>query len=103
MRYGKHEWIYKETARRIIDSPRTKSQMLLVLDSTPPVEEEDRPPAEWILDSEGKYICSRCKIGYKEQPTCMGKPMYSYCPCCGAIMGYAGMLIKEDKQDERII
>ncbi len=30
--------IYKDTAKRIIDSPRNKIQMLAVLEQTPPVE-----------------------------------------------------------------
>ena len=33
------ELIYKDTARRIIDSPRTKEQMLRMLESIPPVRE----------------------------------------------------------------
>ena len=41
---------------------------------------------EWIwLDTDG-FICSTCGNGYKSQPTCMGKPMFEYCPFCGAKM-----------------
>ena len=35
--YKKTELIYKEDARRIIDSPRSKQQMLNMLDSIPPI------------------------------------------------------------------
>ena len=34
----------------------------------------------------GIFICSRCLTGYKEQPTMMGKPMFDFCPVCGAKM-----------------
>lgn len=34
----------------------------------------------------GFYICSVCNNGYEEQPTLMGKPMFEYCPVCGAKM-----------------
>lgn len=37
--YKKTELIYKEDARRIIDSPRSKQQMLNMLDSIPPIED----------------------------------------------------------------
>lgn len=32
------------------------------------------------------FICSECKSGWKEQPTLMGKPLYEWCPVCGADM-----------------
>lgn len=41
---------------------------------------------EWIKDSDGNFICSVCHSGYKEQPTLMGKPMFEFCPMCGADM-----------------
>ena len=34
----------------------------------------------------GIFICSRCLTGYKEQPTMMGKPLFEFCPVCGAKM-----------------
>lgn len=34
----------------------------------------------------GIFICSRCWTGYKEQPTMMGKPLFEFCPVCGAKM-----------------
>lgn len=37
------------------------------------------------------FICSCCLTGYKEQPTMMGKPLFEFCPVCGAKMdGKAG-------------
>lgn len=53
---------------------------------------EMRPviPAQWIaLDiyrSEGNYKCSNCGQPCYV-PECMGEPMYSVCPNCGAMMG----------------
>ena len=32
------------------------------------------------------FICSCCLTGYKEQPTMMGKPLFEFCPVCGARM-----------------
>lgn len=54
---AKRDLIYRETARRIIDSPRSKQQMLTVLSNTPSVPPED----EWIPVSKppkvgGKYL-----------------------------------------------
>ena len=40
----------------------------------------------WI-EKEGEFICSRCGNGYKEQPRLMGKPIFEFCPVCGAKMG----------------
>ena len=44
----------------------------------------DRPQGEWFKDDEGTFICSACGSGYKDQPTLMGKPMFKWCPLCGA-------------------
>lgn len=44
-KYNKDDLIHRETARRIIDSPRSKEQMLMMLASIPKVENT----AEWIL------------------------------------------------------
>ena len=41
---------------------------------------------KWFKDDEGTFICSCCGNGYKDQPTCMGKPLFEYCPICGAKM-----------------
>ena len=40
---------------------------------------------KWIDNGEA-FICSECRSGYKEQPTLMGKPMFEFCPMCGAKM-----------------
>ena len=46
----------------------------------------DRQQGEWFKDDEGTFICSACGSGYKDQPTLMGKPMFKWCPLCGARM-----------------
>ena len=46
----------------------------------------DRPQGTWFKDDEGTFICSACGSGYKDQPTLMGKPMFKWCPICGARM-----------------
>lgn len=39
---------------------------------------------QWQQDLDGTYLCSECGSGFKEQPTLMGKPMFAWCPLCGA-------------------
>ena len=46
----------------------------------------DRPQGEWFKDDDGTFICSACGSGYKDQPTLMGKPLFKWCPLCGAKM-----------------
>lgn len=46
----------------------------------------DRPQGTWFKDDEGTFICSACGSGYKDQPTIMGKPIFEWCPICGAQM-----------------
>ena len=32
------------------------------------------------------YVCSECNVIINDMPTCIGKPMYEFCPSCGASM-----------------
>lgn len=41
---------------------------------------------KWIFEGLIGFVCSECKEGYRDQPTLMGKPMFDYCPICGAKM-----------------
>jgi len=50
------------------------------------VEIADRPQGEWIPSDTDGFVCSVCKNGYRNQPTLMGRPMFEYCPVCGARM-----------------
>ena len=49
-------------------------------------DKADRQQGEWFKDDEGTFICSACGSGYKDQPTLMGKPLFKWCPLCGAKM-----------------
>ena len=42
--------------------------------------------AYWFKRKSGIYWCSNCNSGYSCQPTIKGKPMFKYCPICGARM-----------------
>lgn len=44
------------------------------------------PESKWRKGNDGLFYCDRCNNGYKNQPTFMGKPMFDYCPVCGAKM-----------------
>lgn len=53
----------------------------------PTIDVPDRKVGEWIWDDEmGVFLCSSCKNGWKDQPTLMGKPLFEWCPVCGAEM-----------------
>ena len=49
-------------------------------------DKADRPQGEWIPSDTDGFVCSVCKNGYRNQPTLMGRPMFEYCPVCGARM-----------------
>lgn len=42
----------------------------------------------WEVDDIGYKVVATCSVCHNEieMPTCMGKPIYSYCPACGAQM-----------------
>lgn len=107
---NKNDLIYKRTARRIIESPRSREQMLSVLDNTPPVvpetEEEayergytagqmaQRKKGTWIygeseIGNDG-YYCSVCgnfvPWKYGEYDIDFIKE-FLFCNKCGADMG----------------
>ena len=81
---------------RMIPSADTPYKVLahIDLDSDEVVErmknlqiiEVDSKEGKWFKDDEGTFICSCCGNGYKDQPICMGKPLFEYCPICGAKM-----------------
>ena len=49
----------------------------------------ERKTGKWLPDNNNyydeRYICSECGRNYKVD-MCMGKPMWEYCPNCGARM-----------------
>ena len=78
---NKNDLIYKRTARRIIESPRSREQMLSVLDNTPPVVPE-RKQGKWIKTYRNGFgtligYCDKC--GHSNTVS-------NFCPNCGADM-----------------
>jgi len=59
--------------------------MMKMLEELPPAKPKKRT-GEWQQDMDGTFLCSECGSGYKDQPTLMGKPMFAFCPICGAKM-----------------
>ena len=53
---------------------------------TPTANVRENKHGEWIEDKRGVFMCSECNNGFINQPTLMGKPMFKWCPCCGAEM-----------------
>lgn len=41
---------------------------------------------KWDWDELHGFLCSECSCWIKNQPTLMGKPMFLFCPICGAEM-----------------
>ena len=85
------DYISRETVRRIVDSPRTKTQMLDMLASCPPEDvrlnihaywEDLEPDKDILFKSNMPYRCTACgqRAGKHKVST------YKYCPSCGAIM-----------------
>ena len=68
-----------------------ESDRMTALQELPTVEAKPVMTGEWMKSETGVYICSKCNNGYKNQPTCMGHPMFEYCPMCGAKMKGADM------------
>lgn len=82
-------YINADVARRIIDSPRSKEQMLLVLSQAEPADVAPVLHGEWVKDEEKSkrliesiYICSACHNFEAWGET----EKYNYCPNCGARM-----------------
>lgn len=75
------EYISKEVARRIIDSGRTKWQMLAVLDSAVPADVRENKYAEWVFCG-GSFRCSECA----SMPEFKDIRRLHFCPNCGSQM-----------------
>ena len=77
------ELIYKDTARRIIDSPRTKEQMLRMLEATPPARPERKTGTYTESKENDEWYCwyATCNECGREW---MGSR--NFCPNCGVDM-----------------
>ena len=58
----KQDLIHRESARRIIESPRSKEQMLAVLEGLPPVEAELAKDSPKVENSSGDSIYRQAAI-----------------------------------------
>ena len=70
----------------IKESQHQTSKMRNVICKIESMPSADRPQGEWIPSDTDGFVCSVCKNGYRNQPTLMGRPMFEYCPVCGARM-----------------
>ncbi len=70
-------YIDADVARRIIDSPRSKEQMLLVLSQVEPADVAKVVHGEW-KDGYKRQSCSVCNY--------RGMRSWNYCPYCGTRM-----------------
>ena len=52
------------------------------------IDAEPIKHGHWITDDSKVYLKHKCsECGYKsEVPTCMGEPIFTYCPICGSKM-----------------
>lgn len=51
--------------------------------SAPTIEERK---GRWIITKRNGILCGVCHSGFRRMPTLEGKPMFNYCPLCGAKM-----------------
>ena len=84
--------IYREDAIKVIkELPEATYEYTDVIHREKAIEKIEliqsaERKGEWIKSETDGFICSACGSGYRDQPTCMGKPMFEYCPVCGAKM-----------------
>ena len=53
------------------------------IDDAPTIEERK---GRWIITKRNGILCGVCHSGLRRMPTLGGKPMFVYCPFCGAKM-----------------
>lgn len=73
------EYINKEVARRIIDSGRTREQMLAMLSNAVPADVRENKRGKWV-----NGMCNQC--GEHAPFWAMASTYYqsNFCPNCGA-------------------
>lgn len=74
--YKKDDLISREVARRIIDSPRSKQQMLLILSTVPSVQPENTKCEDCKYRYDG--ICNHPKM--EDWVECYGLSGAGFCP-----------------------
>lgn len=69
------------------NEPRwSDNEVVNLLKSRPSADAVEIRHGYWIESDADGFVCSVCRNGYRNQPTLMGKPMFDYCPVCGARM-----------------
>lgn len=68
-------------------------EVIQIVQDAPTIQPQ-RMRGRWMESDTDGFVCSVCHNGYKMQPTIMGKPMFEFCPCCGAQMD------GQEEQDE---
>ena len=79
------DYISKEVAIRIIDSERSKEQMLAVLPSAVPADVRENKHGEWMYTKhygEPYRVCPKCHMERKDDLS----RGWNFCPNCGADM-----------------
>lgn len=46
----------------------------------------ERKAGKWIITTRNGILCGVCHSGFRRMPTLDGKPIFRYCPFCGAKM-----------------
>ena len=103
------DYIRKDTARRIIDSPRNREQMLAILEGTPSADVQPRETAEWMYgekDGADGWYCSKCGFHIPWYYNYYGLNNIDFirdfhtCPHCDAkMLKYTGMEREQNETD----
>lgn len=48
--------------------------------------DEERKTGKWVITKRNGILCGVCHSGFRRMPTLDGKPIFRYCPFCGAKM-----------------
>lgn len=69
----------------LVDKAEVQTELMML----PPIQPE-RKKGKWLPDTinyyEERFVCSVCGRSYKVD-TCMGKPMWDFCPCGADMRG----------------
>ena len=91
-RYIDAERIEPFLRRKIWGTPderwRPESEFGLFVDAVPTADVAEVKHGRWEVDDIGIKVVATCSVCRNEieMSTCLGKPIYSYCPACGAKM-----------------
>ena len=55
-----------------------------VCNSIKEMPDDERKAGKWIITKRNGILCGVCHSGFRRMPTLDGKPIFRYCPFCGA-------------------